>query len=53
MLTEVALERFLMGVPRRYEIGQGPANLNAVVVDIEEETGAARGIERVVVRHDE
>ena len=53
MLTEVALERFLMGVPRRYEVGQGPAILNAVVVDIDEETGAARSIERVVAHHEE
>ncbi len=53
MDAEVALERFLMGVPRRYKLGQGPAILNGVVVDIEEETGAAIGIERVVAHHDE
>ncbi|MCK4408976.1 MAG: TIGR00282 family metallophosphoesterase [Candidatus Eisenbacteria sp.] len=53
MQTEVALERFLLGVPRRYEVGKGPALLNAVVVDIEEETGAARSIERVLEHHDE
>ena len=53
MMTEVALERFLMGVPRRYEVGQGPAILNAVLVDIDEETGAAISIERVVAHHEE
>ncbi len=53
MVTEVALERFLMGVPRRYEVGHGPAILNAVLVDIDEETGAANSIERVVAHHEE
>ncbi|MFH1689452.1 MAG: TIGR00282 family metallophosphoesterase [Candidatus Eisenbacteria bacterium] len=50
MLTEVALERFLMGMPRRYEVGQGPAILNAVVVDVDGDTGGARSIERIAMR---
>ena len=47
MLTEVAMERFLMGMPRRYEVGEGPVVLNAVVIDVDETTGTARSIERV------
>jgi calcineurin-like phosphoesterase len=47
MLTEVAMERFLMGMPRRYEVGEGPVILNAVVIDVDETTGTSRRIERV------
>lgn len=50
MLTEVALERFLMGTPRRYEVGDGPVVMSAVVIDVDEATGAARGIERIALR---
>jgi len=41
------MERFLMGMPRRYEVGEGPVILNAVVIDVDETTGTARSIERV------
>lgn len=47
MRTEVALSRFLYQLPRRYEAASGPAALSAVVLDVDETTGAARSIERL------
>jgi metallophosphoesterase (TIGR00282 family) len=41
------LERFLTQTPRRFNAAGGPAVLNAVVVDVEEQTGRARAIFRV------
>jgi len=45
---EVVIERFLTGMPTRFEVAAGPAILNGVVVAIDPETGRARSIERVV-----
>lgn len=47
MRTEVALSRFLSQLPRRYEAAAGEATLSAVVLDVDEKTGAARSIERL------
>jgi len=47
MRTDVALDRFLKLRPRRYELGGGPGMLNAVVLEVDERSGAARSIERV------
>lgn len=47
MRTDVALERFITAQPRRYKIGEGDGILNAVALDIDDSTGAARSIERV------
>ena len=41
------LERFLTGIPHRFEVASGPVWLNAVVLDIDEATGKARSIERI------
>ncbi len=41
------LERFLTQLPVRFEVAGGPAQLNAVVVDVDEATGRAREILRV------
>jgi metallophosphoesterase (TIGR00282 family) len=41
------LERFLTQLPVRFEVAGGPAQLNAVVVDVDEATGRAREIRRV------
>lgn len=48
MDRERILERFLTALPVRFEVASGPAQLNAVVVDIDEETGKARRIERIL-----
>jgi len=47
------LERFQTGMPRRFELAPGPVVLNAVVVDIDEETGTARSIQRVIEVHEQ
>lgn len=48
---EPILERFLLQMPTRFEVAKGPCMLNAVVLDIDEETGRSAGIERLTMRH--
>ena len=50
---DLSIERFVTQLPQRFEAASGPAILNAVLMDIDEGTGAARSIERVVAHHDE
>ncbi|HEX9532643.1 MAG TPA: TIGR00282 family metallophosphoesterase [bacterium] len=47
MDRERILERFLTQLPVRFEVAAGPAQLNAVVVDVDEESGRARSISRI------
>lgn len=42
------LERFLTQMPTRFEIADGEIELQAVVVDIDEKTGKANSIKRIV-----
>ena len=44
---EIILERFRTMIPRRFEVADGPAVFNSVLVDVDETTGRARSIERV------
>ncbi len=46
--SEPVIERFVTGLPTRFEVATGPVILNAVVVRIDAETGTARSIERVI-----
>jgi metallophosphoesterase (TIGR00282 family) len=46
--SEAVIQRFLTGLPSRFELAGGPLVLNGVVVDINPETGAANAVERVV-----
>ncbi len=48
--TELSLARFLTQRPHRFEVAEGPCTMNAVLLDINEETGAATEIERVNVK---
>lgn len=48
MDRERILERFLTALPVRFEVAAGPAQINAVAVDVDEETGKARRIERIL-----
>ena len=48
MRRETVIERFLTGMPTRFEVATGPTILSGVVVAIDAETGRARSIERVV-----
>ena len=47
MDREGILERFLTQLPVRFEVAKGPAQLNAVAIDIDETTGRARAISRI------
>ncbi len=46
---ELVVERFLNGMPTRFEPATGDVRLCAVVVDCDESTGKARSIERVML----
>lgn len=47
MDNDVILERFLSGVPKRFEPAKGIGALSGVVVNADPETGLASGIERI------
>ena len=47
MKSEQVIRRFRDQMPVRFEVPGGPALLQAVVVDVDEETGRARSIERI------
>lgn len=44
---ELVLQKFLTQMPVRFEVAGGPYQFNAVVVEIDEETGKALSIERI------
>jgi metallophosphoesterase (TIGR00282 family) len=44
---ETVLPRFLRHLPTRFQVADGPVNLNAVVITIERATGRATAIEQV------
>lgn len=44
---EIIVERFLTGMPKRFEVADGPVTFNSVLVDVDDTTGLARSIERV------
>ena len=44
---EPVIEKFLTQMPRRFEVAEGLYQFNAVLIDIDEETGHAKYIERV------
>ena len=49
MRTDKVLKRFLLQTPASFEVAKRDVRLAAVVIDIDEETGKARGIERLLV----
>lgn len=46
---ELAIEKFLSQIPVRFEVAKKDIRINAVVVEIDEKSGKASGIERVSV----
>ncbi|MDE3168025.1 MAG: TIGR00282 family metallophosphoesterase [Acidobacteriota bacterium] len=50
--TDLILQRFLTGLPVRMESARGGAELHAVIVDVDEATGKARGIRRHAIEGD-
>jgi len=49
---ELSIARFVTQIPQRFEAAGGIGALNGVVIDVDEKTGAARSIERVVEQYD-
>jgi len=47
VMKEAAIKRFLTQMPERFEPASQDARLNAVVIDVDGETGKARSILRV------
>jgi calcineurin-like phosphoesterase len=47
---EAAIERFLTQRPASFDLASGDVRLQGAIVDIDEETGRARGIVRVQER---
>jgi len=52
MDRERIVERFLTSLPVRFEVAGGPAQLNAVALEIDEDSGRARGIVRILEADD-
>ena len=52
MDKEGSVQRFLTGLPTRFEPASGPVKLNAVLIDVDETDGTARSIERVTALED-
>jgi 2',3'-cyclic-nucleotide 2'-phosphodiesterase len=47
MRQEEVLQRFLTLLPTRFDVAAGPAQINAVALEVDEQTGRARRIQRV------
>ena len=52
MQPKAIIERFLTGLPVRFEVARGKAALNGILVDADETTGAATAIERIRLTQD-
>jgi calcineurin-like phosphoesterase len=46
------IRRFLNGQPARFEVASGDIQMNTVLIDVDETTGRAQGIERLRFRTD-
>ncbi|GAC1470798.1 MAG: 2',3'-cyclic-nucleotide 2'-phosphodiesterase [Candidatus Dormibacteraceae bacterium] len=51
MDKDVVLQRFLTGVPNRFQVASGPVTFNSVLVTINNSTGRATSIQRVDREH--
>lgn len=51
--VEPIVERFIDGMPRRFEVAQGDVRLSGVMVDIDASTGQASGVSLVHLRESE
>ncbi len=50
---EAIIQRFLTAMPTRFETAKGDPRLAAVVVDVDPETGRARGVDRMLLSEDD
>ncbi len=44
---EAVLEKFITQMPRKFEVANGPYQFNAVIIDIDTQTGTATNIKRI------
>jgi 2',3'-cyclic-nucleotide 2'-phosphodiesterase len=51
--AEVIVQRFVNGMPSRFETAKGDPRFAAVVVQVDPQTGRARGIERMLLSEDQ
>jgi calcineurin-like phosphoesterase len=49
----LVIQRFLTAMPNRFETAKGDPRFAAVVVDADEQTGRARGIDRMLLSEDD
>ena len=49
---EIIIGKFLSQIPARFETASGPAQLSAVLVEVNEKSGAASSIQRIKLRFD-
>ncbi|NLI00538.1 MAG: TIGR00282 family metallophosphoesterase [Chthonomonadales bacterium] len=47
MRRDYVMHRFITGLPSKFEVAEGPAQLSAALIDIEEASGRAREIVRI------
>ncbi|HIT85512.1 MAG TPA: TIGR00282 family metallophosphoesterase [Candidatus Ornithomonoglobus intestinigallinarum] len=52
MNYEVIVNRFVTGMPQKFEIAAGTAQLNGCIFELDDKTGLCTGIERVFIRND-
>jgi 2',3'-cyclic-nucleotide 2'-phosphodiesterase len=50
---ETIIQRFLTGMPRRFETAKGDPRFAAVLVDADPESGLARGVERMLLSEED
>ncbi|MGD2114341.1 MAG: TIGR00282 family metallophosphoesterase [Acidobacteriota bacterium] len=53
MRHDKVLHRFLLGTPTSFQVAKRDVRLAAAVVDVDEETGKARGVERLLMPEDD
>jgi calcineurin-like phosphoesterase len=51
--AEVIVQRFVTGMPSRFDTAKGDPRFAAVVVDVDPQSGRARGIERMLLAEDQ
>jgi len=49
MSIDIVVPKFTSGLPARFEVADGEAQLNAVLVDVDSDTGRALAIQRIQV----
>ncbi|MGO4887706.1 TIGR00282 family metallophosphoesterase [Anaerobacillus sp. MEB173] len=52
MERDAVLNKFLTNLPVRFEVTKGREQLNGVVIDVDEKTGAARSVQRILINED-